>query len=285
MPPPPLDLDAVQAFVRVAELDSFTRAAEAMRTTQSAVSLKLKRLERRLGCRLIERTPRHVQLSAQGAAFLDHARKLLEVHERALATFAAARQRLAIGISDHVAGPELSALIARMNAQDPQLLIGIRIGSSDDLLRSFDRRELDAVLARQHVGRNDGEVIAEEKFGWFAAPSWQHRADEPLPLATMPEPCGVRATAVQLLDEAAVPWTEIFVGGGVAAVSAAVMAGLGVAALAPRMLPFGAVDVGSKLGLPELGRLPVLLHSRVKDGRPRDALAALSAAFRSAARG
>ena len=65
----------------------------------------------------------------------------------------------------------------------------------------------------------------------------------------------------------------------------AVMAGLGVAALAPRMLPFGAVDVGPKLGLPDLPRLPVLLHTRVKDGRPRDALAALSAAFRSAVRG
>jgi DNA-binding transcriptional LysR family regulator len=70
-----------------------------------------------------------------------------------------------------------------------------------------------------------------------------------------------------------------------AAVAAAVMAGLGVAALAPRMLPFGAVDVGPKLGLPDLPRLPVLLHSRVKDGRPRNALAALSAAFRSAVRG
>src|SRR5215213_10169710 len=81
----PLDLDAVEAFVRIAELDSFTRAAEAMRTTQGAVSLKLKRLEERLGCRLLERTPRHVQLSVRGAAFLDHARELLEVHDRALA--------------------------------------------------------------------------------------------------------------------------------------------------------------------------------------------------------
>ena len=35
----PLDLDAVQAFIRIAELESFTRAAEAMRTTQVAVSL------------------------------------------------------------------------------------------------------------------------------------------------------------------------------------------------------------------------------------------------------
>ena len=280
-----LDLDAVLAFIRIAELESFTRAAEAMQTTQAAVSLKLKRLEERLGCRLVERTPRHVQLSVRGAAFLDQARELLEVHDRALALFAGARQRLTIGISDHVAGPELPTLIARMNAQDSQLLIEIRIGSSGDLLQSFDRRELDTVIVRLYAGRTDGEFLTEEKFGWFASPGWQYRADEPLPLATMAEPCGVRAMAGQLLDAAGVPWTEVFVGGGVTAVAAAVMAGLGVAALAPRMVPFGAVDVGPKLGLPDLPRLPVLLHTRVRDGRPRDALAALSAAFRSAVRG
>ncbi|ODS65266.1 MAG: LysR family transcriptional regulator [Acidovorax sp. SCN 65-108] len=280
-----LDLDAVEAFVRIAELGSFTRAAEAMGTAQAAISLKLKRLEDRLGCRLIERTPRHVQLSARGAAFLEHARELLVAHDRALATFAQARQRLTIGISDHVAGPELPALIARMNQQDPQLLIEIRIGSSGDLLQSYDRRELDAVLARMHVGRSDGELIAEEPFGWFAAPGWQHRAGEPLPLATLAEPCGVRAMAGRSLDAAGIAWAEVFVGGGVSAVAAAVMAGLGVAALAPRMLPLGAVDVGARLGLPELPRLPVLLHTRNHEGRPRDALAALSAAFRSAVRG
>ena len=281
----PLDLDAVQAFVRIAEFGSFTRAAEAMRTTQSAVSLKLKRLEAKLGCRLVERTPRYVELSARGVAFLEHARELLEVHDRAFTAFDGARQRLTIGISDHVAGPELPALIARMNAQDPQLLIEIRIGSSGDLLQSFDRRELDAAIVRLHAGRDDGTILTEETFGWFAAPNWQHRADEPLPVATMPEPCGVRVLAGQLLDEAGVPWTEVFVGGGVAAVAAAVMAGLGVAALARRMLPLGAVDVGPRLGLPDLPRLPVLLHSRVTEGRPREAIAALSAAFRSAVRG
>ncbi len=280
-----LDIDSVRAFLHIVELGSFTRAAEAMSTTQGAISLKLKRLEDRLDCRLIERTPRSVQLSARGAAFLERARELMETHDRALAAFASSRRRLTIGISDHVAGPELPALIARMNAQDPHLLIDIRIGSSGDLLQSFDRRELDAALARLHVGRGDGEVIAEEKFGWFASPGWQHRAGEPLPIATMPEPCGVRAMASRILDEAGVAWTETFVGGGVSAVSAAVVAGLGIAALSPRMLPLGAVDVGARLGLPDLPRLPVLLHSRATDDRSREALAALSAAFRSAVRG
>ncbi len=280
----PLDLDAVQTFVRIAELGSFTRAAEATQTTQSTVSLKLKRLEERLGCQLLERTPRYVQLSTKGAAFLDRARELLAAHDRAFADFVGTRQRLTIGISDHVAGPELPTLIARMNQQDPHLVIEIRIGSSGDLLHSFNRRELDTVIVRLHNARSDGEYLADEKFSWFAAQGWQHRAGEPLPVATMPEPCGVRVMAGRLLDEAGVPWTEVFVGGGVAAVSAAVMAGLGVSALARRMLPFGAVDVGPRLGLPELPRLPIMLHTRVATGRPRDALAALSAAFKSAVR-
>ena len=280
----PLDLDAVEAFTRIVELGSFTHAADAMQTTQAAISLKLKRLEERLGCRLVERTPRYVQLSAKGETFLEHARELLAAHDRAVASLARVRQRLTIGISDHVAGPELPTLIARMNAQDPQLLIEIRIGSSGDLLQSFDRRELDTVIVRLHADRRDGKLLVEEQFGWFAAPDWQHRAGEPLALATLAEPCGVRGIATQLLDAASIPWTEIFVGGGVAAVAAAVMAGLGVAALAPRMLPFGAADVGARLGLPELPRLPVLLHTRIRSGRARDALAALSAAFRSAVR-
>lgn len=280
-----LDLDAVRAFVQIVELGSFTRAAESLQITQAAVSLKLKRLEDRVGFRLVERTPRYVELSAQGNAFLEHARALLDAHDRALSVFSGTRQRLTIGISDHVAGPELPALISRMNAQDPDLVIEIRIGSSGDLIQRYERREFDTVIVRQHLGRTDGQVLAEETLGWFAAPSWQPRANEPLPLATLAEPCGVRAVAGKLLDEAAVPWTEVFVGGGVAAVAAAVMAGLGVAALAPRMLPFGAVDIGSKLGLPALPRLPILLHTRVKSQRANDTLIALSAAFKAAARG
>ena len=282
---PPLDLDAVRAFVHIAELQSFTRAAEAMGTSQAAVSLKLKRLEERLACRLFERSPRFVHLSARGSAFLDQARALLEARDRAIASLYVQRRRLIVGISDHVAGPELPALIARMNAQDPQLVIEIRIGSSVDLLQQFDRRELDAVLVRLRSDRDDGTLIAEERFGWFAAPSWQHRPDEPLPLATMAEPCGVRALACHLLDGADVRWRETFVGGGVNAVAAAVMAGLGVAALSPRMVPFGAMDVGRRLGLPDLPRQPIMLHSRARDALSHGALNALGSAYRGCVRG
>ena len=65
-----LDIDTVHAFLLVAELQNFTRAAEALGTTQAAVSLKLQRLEQVTGRRLVERSPRAVRLTADGSAFL-----------------------------------------------------------------------------------------------------------------------------------------------------------------------------------------------------------------------
>src|SRR3954466_11455981 len=138
-----LDLDTVQAFILVADLASFTRAAEASGTTQSAVSLKLKKLEQRLGRRLIERTPRLVRLSGEGAAFLDRARDLMAAHERAVGADVAHR-RLSLGISEHAAGPELAMLIARINAYDSSLRLAVRIGFSRALLDEIDKGTLDA---------------------------------------------------------------------------------------------------------------------------------------------
>ncbi len=192
----PLDLDSVQAFVLVADLASFTRAADVMEPSQAAISLKLKRLEDRLGCRLLERTPRHVRLSPRGESFIAAARDLLLAHERAVADAEAApRRRLTLGISDHVAGPDMPNLFSRLAAYDPGLVIEVRIGPSRELLSLYDRGELDAAVIRRESDRADGQSLVTEQFGWFAAPSWQHRPGEPIRLANMAAPCGVRAVA------------------------------------------------------------------------------------------
>src|SRR5436305_13906031 len=106
-----LDLDAVETFTLVASLANFTRAAEATGTTQSAVSLKRKRLEAFLGKRLVERTPRSVQLTRDGSAFLEHAQALLAANARAIAIAQPPTYRLRLGVSDHAAGPELPTML------------------------------------------------------------------------------------------------------------------------------------------------------------------------------
>jgi DNA-binding transcriptional LysR family regulator len=278
-----LDIDAVRAFALVAELQSFTRAAQVSGTTQSAVSLKLKRLEHRLSERLVERTPRSVRLTAEGAAFLERARDLLAAHDRALAGAQTAERRLTIGISDHVAGPDLANMIARVNAFDPSLVLDVRIDFSHALLDKFDRGELDAVIVRREGNRRGGEKLLEDEFGWFAAPNFRHKSGEKLRLAMLAAPCGVRANAIRALDKANVKWLEAFTGGGVTAVAAAISCGLAVAPLARRIAPPGTLDVGRSLALPPLGRSTVALHSRISDAHARAALRTLAAAFRSMA--
>ena len=279
-----LDIDTVQAFVLVADLGSFTRAAEALETSQAAVSLKLKRLEDRLGCRLMERTPRHVRLSARGGQFLPAARDLLAAHERALSGVGAAPpRRLTLGISDHVAGPELPMLLSRLNTYDPSLVIEVRIAPSRDVLARYGRGELDAAIARRGDEQAEGEILFSEPFRWFASPSFRHYPGEPLKLATLAAPCGIRALAVDALDAAGLPWSEAFVGGGVLALGAAISAGLAVGALAQRVAPAGAVDVGEVFDLPLLPPQEIVLMARPAERPEREALKVLAAAFRSAA--
>lgn len=278
----PLDLDAVQAFVLTVELQSFTRAAEALDSTQSAISQKLKKLEQRLGARLLERTPRLVRLSPQGQQFLPAARELLAAHERAFTQLESGPARFSVGISDHVAGAGLPRVLAQLHAHDQGVLVEVRVGSSQELLPQFERGELDAVIVRREPQDQGGELIMEERLGWFALPEAQCWTGEALRVATFSSSCRIRELAVRRLDEAGIAWCEVFVGGGILAVGAAVSAGLAVSALLYRSAPPGAVEVGARLGLPPLPLAQVMLHSRLPPGRTQAALRTLVAALKAA---
>jgi DNA-binding transcriptional LysR family regulator len=279
-----LDVEAVQAFVLVADLKSFTRAAEALGSTQSAVSVKIRRLESSLGRRLLERTPRLVRLSAQGLLFLGAARSFVAAHQGALNSFDVQQRRLTVGISHHIVGTELPVLLKRMSIEEPEVVVELRVSSSRAILDDFDRGTLDAAITLRHDRhRSDGDVIVTDAFGWMATPAFEHDPSTPLRLATQAEPCSVRSMALDALTEAGVMWTEVFVGGGVATVGAAVSAGLAVAALSRRVAPPGTIDVSATLGLPPLPERDVVLHSNLADQQTRRSLRTLSDAIRSTA--
>src|SRR5215475_12608419 len=70
-----MSLRQMEYFLTVVEAGTFTRAAESLHVTQSALSHQLKALERHVGGELVERLPRGVRLTAMGRAFLPHAER------------------------------------------------------------------------------------------------------------------------------------------------------------------------------------------------------------------
>lgn len=276
-----LDIPAVQAFMLVSELQSFTRAAETLGSTQAAISMKLQRLESLLGRRLLERSPRSVKLTSDGLAFRDDARLLIDAHDRALHGGKRAIRSLKLGISDHAAGSELVPLLEKFQAISADFTLAVTIGFSRSLTETFDAGDLDALIVRQEAGRRGGELLATDAFGWFAAPRFRWTRGETLRLATLASPCAVRAVAIRALEKSRLPFSEVFMGGGVAAVVAAAEAGLAVAPMARRIAPAGLVDIGPASGFPKLPLSKVLMHSNVSDPERLAALRLLAATFRS----
>jgi DNA-binding transcriptional LysR family regulator len=275
-----LDLDGVAAFLHAAQFSSFTRAAEALGTAQSLVSTRIKKLEGGLGQVLLQRHPRLVRLTAEGERFLPAARELMAAHERALAAFRQPTERIAIGISEQAVGADAPALLARLARHDPTLVIGLRIEPSAALEAAFERGELDVVVVRRLGAGRTGEVLRHDAVGWFAAAELTRRG-EAVPLVNLVADCRLRRHAIEALERAGLSWREAFVGGGMAAVLAAVEGGLGVSPLAARIAPRGAVDVGPDWGLPALGGSEVVLRSNVATPRANAFVRELAAAFKA----
>jgi DNA-binding transcriptional LysR family regulator len=77
---PDIDLDLVRCFVTVVESGGFTQASERLHLTQSAVTLKIKRLEDLLGQRLFVKTVPPLELTLESEIVLGYAFRLLELN-------------------------------------------------------------------------------------------------------------------------------------------------------------------------------------------------------------
>jgi DNA-binding transcriptional LysR family regulator len=199
-----------------------------------------------------------------------------------LNAFETQQRRLIIGISHHIVGAELPLLLKLMSDADPSVLLEVRIASSREVLEDFDQGVLDAAVVMRHDHRRlDGEVILKEAFAWMGSPDFKHCPGQALRLATQSAPCSVRHMATGALDAAGISGTEVFVGGGIATIGAALLAGLAVAAVGRRVAPPGTVDVGANFQLPALPTRDIVIHTNPTDSQARNAFRALVAALRS----
>src|SRR5579859_1764188 len=80
-----LDTDQLRSFLAIVDTGSFTRAAERVNKTQSAVSMHIRRLEEQLGCALFIKQGRGTRLSEEGEKLIDYARRIIQTEASALA--------------------------------------------------------------------------------------------------------------------------------------------------------------------------------------------------------
>jgi DNA-binding transcriptional LysR family regulator len=231
---PNLDIDLLRTFSAVADCGSFTRAAEIVSRTQSAVSLQVKRLEEAVGRRLLERTSRSLALTPAGATLLGYARRMLELNDESVRRVAEPPMQgiFRLGITEYFVPAELPRLLARFGAAYPGVQLEVRMGLSSELREALRAGGLDAAVVRLGTREVD-KALWKEPLKWVAAEAFEGSADEPLPLVLLPEPCVLRQHAIDSMKHAKRAWRIAFTGSSMASVRAAVAAGLG-ASIIPR---------------------------------------------------
>ena len=116
-----IDVDQLRTFLAIAETGSFTKAAEVVHKTQSAVSMQMKRLEERLDRTIFARAGRASRLTADGERLLDYARRIVKLNVETLAAFsnAALTGRVRFGVPDDYADRYLPEIMARFSSFYP----------------------------------------------------------------------------------------------------------------------------------------------------------------------
>ena len=258
---PDLDPDLLKAFVAVADLRSFTRAARLLHRTQSAVSMQIRRLEERLGTALFHRSTVQVELSPAGESLLDYARRILALQAEALASLQAPdlAGTVRLGVMDDYGSQVLPGLLAAFTRSYPQVQVAMETGLTGGMPERLGA-DLDLVVALHPEGAGEGQFLCREQPCWAAGPGQAcHRLD-PLPLALYPPGCLFRQWAIRALDQAGRRWRLAFVSHSLAAVAANAAEGLAVTVVKSTTFPVRLRRLDPADGLPPLPTAELRLH-------------------------
>lgn len=170
-----MKLQQLETFYWAAKLGSFGAAAERLNATQSAISMRIRELERKLGVMLFDRSKRQVSLTDKGRELLEYSTRLLDLQadiEHRISASNTLSGTVRLGVAEVVTTTWLPRLIREISTTYPQVRLEIDEELTHDLMRGLRAGQLDLVLAPGHVPEVQSRTISLGKvtFRWMACP-------------------------------------------------------------------------------------------------------------------
>lgn len=256
-----LDLSLIRTFVAVADHRSMTAAANALYMTQGAVSQQVKRLEETLGCPLLVRKPRQLELSQQGELFLAKARQLLRLNDEIWADTVEGpiRGQLRVGAPPDLITSLAPAMKAFTDAH-PRVELSLTCEPSPVLHEAIDAGQLDVALIEYLAHSPQGRVIRTEPLVWVGSRQSEVWKTRPLPLSLVDERCVFRPLVLGALAREGIVWRTVFENGSFEATASTVRVGLAITAWLTSTVPEDLHVLPANLGLPELPEFAICLR-------------------------
>lgn len=270
-----LDIDQLRTFVAIADTGSFTRAAEIVHKTQSAVSMQMKRLEDRVGRPLFERDGRLSKMTDDGERLLDYARRIVRLNAECMASLndSELTGRVRLGLPDDYADRYLPEILARFSRSNPRAEVTVMCEPTPNLIERVQHGDLDLAIITHLERRGPSEIMRVEQLLWVTSAHHGVHEEVPTPLAMGRPNCDWRHSATEALESAGRLYRIAYVSWHSTAVGAAVLAGLAVSVLPESAVRPGMRILGPSDGFPALPSCKIgLIRSHRAENPLADAL-------------
>ena len=144
-----MELRNIKSFIKVAEFENFSKAAEVLGYAQSTITLQIQQLEQELGVNLFDRIGKRVLLSEKGRAFLSYANDMVQLEAEAIETVSentTPTGTLRIGTIESIASSFLPLLLEEYLKKCPQVHLDIIIGVTLELYDQLEKGNLDIIF-------------------------------------------------------------------------------------------------------------------------------------------
>jgi DNA-binding transcriptional LysR family regulator len=279
-----LDSDLLRTFVAVADTANFTKAADTVGRTQSAVSMQMKRLEEMVGAELFERGPRGVALTRRGGELLINARRVVALIDETAAALTAPPLdgHVRIGIPEEYGATILSRALSAFAKTHKQVEVLVRYARSSRQLESLQRGDLDLAVIFEWESEPQGEVLMVDPTVWTTSEVHRIHEERPVPIALYESAGWCSDFAIALLDRRGIDYRVIYRSGTGSGLKVAVSSGLAIAPLSRSNIPVGCRELTKEDGFGLIDTSNVTMHRR--PGATGEAVSAMADAIRDAFR-
>ncbi len=164
-----MDLQSLNIFVQVAELNSFTKAAEVLGYSQPTVSFQIKQLEKELGVQLFDRIGHTISLTDAGRAALGYAQQMLQISQDMLQVEKEKKEIsgiVRIAMADSLCVPLIAETFKAFKEKYPKISLEIKTAGTGDLFNLLDHNGVDIVCTLDSPIHNAVyRIVSEEKIG------------------------------------------------------------------------------------------------------------------------
>ncbi|KAA0691272.1 LysR family transcriptional regulator [Halopseudomonas laoshanensis] len=265
---PTIDSELLRTFVAIADQGGFTRAAEVLNRTQSAVSMQMKRLEEDVLQRaLFLKEGRQLGLTAEGQLLLGYARRILKLQSEVMSSLREPHMvgSVRVGTPDDYVMRFMPSILARFAQTYPMVQVELHCEPSFHLLQ---RKDLDLTIVTREPGKEIGQLLRQEQIVWAQAAGFDLNEQSSLPLAMFNAECFCRDWACNALDTMGRDYRVAYTSPSLSAIMAVVSAGLAITAQLQSLIPADMRILGVDDGLPSMPSASIVLLRNAQTRSP-----------------